>query len=101
MVLKRLKENSESFLSQKIKKVVITIPAYFTKVQREATKIAGEGAGLEVIKINNEPTAAALAHGIGERNDLQKSEEDVNIFLSNKETPSNENFDEKKFWCSI
>ena len=96
MVLKRLKENAETFLSQKIKKVVITIPAYFNEAQREATKIAGEGAGLEVIKIINEPTAAALAYGIGERNDLQISEEDVNIFLPNKEIPSNENFDEKK-----
>ena len=95
MVLKRLKENAESHLNQKIKKVVITIPAYFTESQREATKIAGEGAGLEVIKIINEPTAAALAYGLGEKNDIKKSEDDDNFFLSNTKTSSEEDFDEK------
>lgn len=96
MILKRLKENAESYLNQKIKKVVITIPAYFTETQREATKIAGEGAGLEVIKIINEPTAAALAYGLGEKKDIKRSDDDDNFFLLNSNTPSEENFDEKK-----
>ena len=96
MVLKRLKENAESHLGQKIKKVVITIPAYFTETQREATKIAGQGAGLEVIKIINEPTAAALAYGLGEKNDIKRSDDEDNFFLLNTNTPSEENYDEKK-----
>ena len=79
MVLKRLKENAENTLGQTIKKVVITIPAYFTESQREATKIAAEGAGLEVIKIINEPTAAAIAYGLKDKKDLLNTDED-NIF---------------------
>lgn len=96
MVLKRLKENAESHLGQNIKKVVITIPAYFTETQREATKIAGQGAGLEVIKIINEPTAAALAYGLGEKKDIKRSDDEDNFFLLNTNTPSEENYDEKK-----
>ena len=96
MILKKLKQNAELYLNRKIKKVVITIPAYFTENQREATKIAGEGAGLEVIKIINEPTAAALAYGLGVKSDIKRSEEDDNFFLSNKQAPPEENFDEKK-----
>lgn len=95
MVLKRLKENAESYLNQKIKKVVITIPAYFTETQREATKIAGEGAGLEVIKIINEPTAAALAYALGEKKDILRSDDDDNFFLLNANIPSEDNFEEK------
>jgi len=64
-VLAKLKQSAESFLQQKIKKVVITVPAYFTERQKQATKNAGEIAGLEVIKIINEPTAASLAYGFG------------------------------------
>ena len=96
MVLKRLKENAESYLCQKIKKVVITIPAYFTETQREATKIAGIGAGLEVIKIINEPTAAALAYGLGEKQDIKRSDDEDNFFLLNTNTPTEDNLDEKK-----
>ena len=96
MILKRLKENAESYLNEKIKKVVITIPAYFTETQREATKIAGEGAGLEVIKIINEPTAAALAYGLGEKKDIKRLEDDDNFFLLNTPTPTEDNLDEKK-----
>lgn len=95
MILKRLKENAESYLKQKIKKVVITIPAYFTESQREATKIAGKGAGLEVIKIINEPTAAALAYGLGEKTDKKSSDDDDNFFLENTESPSEDNLDKK------
>ncbi len=64
-VLAKLKKSAESFLQQTIKKVVITVPAYFTERQKQATKNAGEIAGLDVIKIINEPTAASLAYGFG------------------------------------
>jgi len=94
MVLKRLKENAENSLGHSFNKAVITIPAYFTEAQREATKIAAEGAGIEVIKIINEPTAAALAYGLKEKNDLLYSEEDsiINFTKNNKKE---EEFDEK------
>ena len=61
----KLKQSAESFLQRTIKKVVITVPAYFTERQKKATKNAGEIAGLDVIKIINEPTAASLAYGFG------------------------------------
>ena len=64
-ILSKLKRSAEQFLGQEIKKVVITVPAYFTERQKQATKNAGEIAGLNVIKIINEPTAAALAYGFG------------------------------------
>ena len=69
-VLAKLKQSAESFLQQKIKKVVITVPAYFTERQKQATKNAGEIAGLEVIKIINEPTAASLAYGFGKSQNI-------------------------------
>ena len=94
MVLRRLKENAENTLQKPIKKVVITIPAYFTEAQREATKIAAEGAGLEVIKIINEPTAAALAYGLKDNNDLLYSEED--FFFNFKDSKKKENDFEQK-----
>ena len=62
-ILSKLKQSAESFLGQSIQKVVITVPAYFTERQKQATKHAREIAGLEVIKIINEPTAASLAYG--------------------------------------
>ena len=64
-ILGKLKKSAEDFLQQTIKKVVITVPAYFTERQKQATKNAGEIAGLDVIKIINEPTAASLAYGFG------------------------------------
>ena len=64
-ILSKLKKSAEEFLQKTIKKVVITVPAYFTERQKQATKNAGEIAGLDVIKIINEPTAAALAYGFG------------------------------------
>ena len=67
-VLAKLKESAEDFLQKPIKKVVITVPAYFTERQKTATKNAGEIAGLDVIKIINEPTAASLAYGFGKSN---------------------------------
>ena len=95
MILKRLKENAEDYLGQKIKKAVITIPAYFTEAQRYSTKLAGEAAGLEIIKIINEPTAAALAFGIGEKKDIERADDDDDneFFLldENKSYIQNEN----------
>ena len=64
MILKRLKAAAEEYLEAPVQKAVITVPAYFNDVQRRATKTAGEIAGLEVVRILNEPTAAALAHGL-------------------------------------
>ncbi|NPV52785.1 MAG: molecular chaperone DnaK [Firmicutes bacterium] len=69
MVLRKLKEDAESFLGEKIEKAVITCPAYFTDSQRQATKDAGKIAGLEVLRIINEPTAAALAYGLDKTGD--------------------------------
>jgi len=64
-ILKALKENAEAVLNAKIKKAVITVPAYFNDSQRQATRDAGKLAGLDVLRIVNEPTAASLAYGIG------------------------------------
>ncbi len=69
MVLQKLKQDAESYLGEKITKAVITVPAYFSDSQRQATKDAGAIAGLEVLRIINEPTAAALAYGLDKSND--------------------------------
>lgn len=69
MILTKLKTDAESYLGEKITDVVITVPAYFTDSQRQATKDAGKIAGLEVKRIINEPTAAALAYGIDKEQD--------------------------------
>jgi molecular chaperone DnaK len=70
-ILMKLKEDAEANLGQKVEKAVITVPAYFNDAQRQATKDAGKIAGLEVLRIINEPTAAALAYGL-EKNDGKK-----------------------------
>src|SRR5262249_53971570 len=62
-VLQKMKESAEAYLGQKVEHAVITVPAYFNDAQRQATKDAGKIAGLEVLRIINEPTAAALAYG--------------------------------------
>ncbi|MCL5057082.1 MAG: molecular chaperone DnaK [Actinobacteria bacterium] len=64
MILQKLKADAEAYLGQKVEQAVITVPAYFTDAQRQATKDAGKIAGLEVLRIINEPTAAALAYGL-------------------------------------
>ncbi len=69
MILQKLKKDAEAFLGQPVRKAVITVPAYFTDAQRQATKDAGKIAGLEVLRIINEPTAAALAYGLDKSND--------------------------------
>ncbi len=73
--LRKLKEAAESYLGHKVNKAVITVPAYFNDSQRQATKDAGQIAGLEVARIINEPTAAALAYGLG-----KKKQEKVAVF---------------------
>jgi molecular chaperone DnaK len=70
-ILQKLKEDAERHLGEKVEKAVITVPAYFNDAQRQATKDAGKIAGLEVLRIINEPTAAALAYGL-EKNDGKK-----------------------------
>ena len=67
MVLQKMKETAESFLGEKVTQAVITVPAYFNDSQRQATKDAGKIAGLEVLRIINEPTAAALAYGLDKK----------------------------------
>ncbi len=69
MILQKLKSDAESYLGGKVTEAVITVPAYFTDAQRQATKDAGKIAGLEVKRIINEPTAAALAYGIDKEDD--------------------------------
>jgi molecular chaperone DnaK len=72
MVLQKLKTDAENFLGEEVRQAVITVPAYFTDAQRQATKDAGAIAGLEVLRIINEPTAAALAYGLDKQNKDQK-----------------------------
>ena len=69
MVLQKLKQDAEAYLGEKVTKAVITVPAYFTDSQRQATKDAGAIAGLEVLRIINEPTAASLAYGMDKGED--------------------------------
>ena len=69
MILQKLKIDAEAYLGTKISQAVITVPAYFTDAQRQATKDAGKIAGLEVLRIINEPTAAALAYGMDKENE--------------------------------
>ncbi|NBV42900.1 molecular chaperone DnaK, partial [bacterium] len=69
MVLQKIKKDVEAYLGEDVKQAVITVPAYFNDSQRKATKDAGEIAGLEVLRIINEPTAAALAYGLDKKND--------------------------------
>lgn len=71
MTLQKLKTDAEAYLGQKVEKAVITVPAYFTDAQRQATKDAGTIAGLDVIRIINEPTAAALAYGLDKEKDVK------------------------------
>lgn len=76
MILGKMKETAETFLGQKVTDAVVTVPAYFNDAQRQATKDAGVIAGLNVLRIINEPTAAAIAYGL----DKKSKEESVLIF---------------------
>ena len=70
MILQKLKMDAEAYLGEKVDKAVITVPAYFNDAQRQATKDAGRIAGLEVLRIINEPTASALAYGLDKENEV-------------------------------
>lgn len=67
MVLTKMKEIAESYLGEEVKNAVVTVPAYFNDAQRQATKDAGTIAGLNVVRIINEPTAAAIAYGLDKK----------------------------------
>jgi molecular chaperone DnaK len=75
LILRKLKESAEAYLGHKVNKAVITVPAYFNDAQRQATKDAGQIAGLEVARIINEPTAASLAYGLD-----KKTQEQICVF---------------------
>ncbi len=77
MILQKLKADAERYLGQKVEKAVITVPAYFNDAQRQATKDAGQIAGLDVVRIVNEPTAAALAYGMDKEG---KAHEKIAVF---------------------
>jgi len=72
LILQKMKETAEKYLGQEVSKAVITVPAYFNDAQRQATKDAGKIAGLEVLRIINEPTAAALAYGLDKKKENKK-----------------------------
>jgi len=84
MVLTKMKQTAEAFLGQRVRDAVVTVPAYFNDSQRQATKDAGEIAGLSVLRIVNEPTAAAIAYGLdaqGKQKGESEAKEDVNILV--------------------
>jgi molecular chaperone DnaK len=76
MILQKMKQDAEAYLGTEVTQAVITVPAYFTDAQRQATKDAGTIAGLEVLRIINEPTAAALSYGL----DKQDQDQTVLVF---------------------
>src|SRR4026208_1782650 len=76
MVLQKMKQTAEDYLGTKVTEAVITVPAYFNDAQRQATKDAGKIAGLEVMRIVNEPTAAALAYGLDKKKDETSAGDD-------------------------
>src|SRR3989449_8279779 len=75
MILQKMRQTAEDYLGHKVEKAVITVPAYFNDSQRQATKDAGKIAGLDVVRIINEPTASALAYGLD-----KKKEEKIAVF---------------------
>jgi len=77
MILQKMKQTAEDYLGHSVSKAVITVPAYFNDAQRQATKDAGKIAGLDVLRIINEPTAAALAYGLDKN---KKTDEKVAVF---------------------
>ena len=73
MILQKLKADAEAYLGESVSDAVITVPAYFNNAQREATKDAGKIAGLNVLRIINEPTAASLAYGLDKEEPTRRS----------------------------
>jgi L1 cell adhesion molecule like protein len=80
MVLLKMKQTAEAYLGQPVTEAVITVPAYFTNAQREATKDAGRIAGLNVLRILNEPTAAAIAYGLDKMNSASNGEKNILVY---------------------
>merc|ERR1719367_1790451 len=72
MILTKMKETAEAYLGSEVKDAVVTVPAYFNDSRRQATKDAGVISGLEVLRIINEPTAAAIAYGLDKKTDGEK-----------------------------
>jgi len=85
MVLIKMKETAESYLGKTVKKAVVTVPAYFNDAQRSSTKDAGAIAGLDVIRIINEPTAAAMAYGFDNKTDKERK---ILVFDMGGKTPA-------------
>ena len=83
-ILQKIKKDAESYLGETVEKAVITVPAYFNDNQRQATKDAGAIAGLDVVRIINEPTAAALAYGL----DKSDVEQKIMVFETSEAEPS-------------
>jgi len=81
MVLSKMKETAETYLGKSISKAVITVPAYFNDSQRQATKDAGTIAGMEVMRVINEPTAAAVAYGMGQREKEGETKGEQNVLI--------------------
>merc|ERR1719414_344197 len=79
MVLTKMKMTAEAYLGQRVRNAVVTVPAYFNDSQRQATKDAGEIAGLNVLRIVNEPTAAAIAYGLDQKSE-KGTETNILIF---------------------
>ena len=78
-ILQKMKETAEKYLGQEVTKAVITVPAYFNDAQRQATKDAGKIAGLEVLRIINEPTAASLAYGLDKKQNKKIAVYDLSL----------------------
>jgi len=93
MILQKMKQIAEAYLGKTVKNAVVTVPAYFNDAQRQATKDAGVIAGLNVARIINEPTAAAIAYGMD-----QKNEQNVRcrVGLKKKNPPSNSKINSKR-----
>ena len=79
MVLTKMKETAESYLGYEVKDAVVTVPAYFNDSQRQATKDAGVIAGMNILRIINEPTAAAIAYGLDKK---KSSDKESNVLIS-------------------
>ena len=92
MILQKMKKTAEDYLGQEIKEAVITVPAYFNDAQRQATKEAGEIAGLNVKRIINEPTAAALAYGEDKKGKDPNAKEKGGKTHTVKKEPNNKNY---------
>lgn len=87
MLLRELRDRAEAALGQAVRKAVVTVPAYFDDAQRQATRDAGRLAGLEIVRIINEPTAAALAYGIGQGPSEEHSNKNATLSLNTKVNP--------------